>query len=417
MLRYPLFLSLRYLLTRRIACLAVASIALSLGTILTVLYVLWGLSREIERQVRGVQPDLTVQVSLGYGLTGYEAAVEAIRRTDGVAAVSPVLSQWVLVERSRQYVPVQLMGVDPDAESRVVDLAKWCGGQVPSLAGPSGGPSRALVGEELAAVCGLWPGEEIPVVGAVYSSPSSAAPTYLTLGRGRFSLEKVFRSWDYTTDRYALIVPLAEAQKLLRRYSPAAVSQIRVRLRDPAQAPALKERVEAILAPHDPMARVLTWQEMNPQGLAWVDAENRVMAVILSLILVAVCFSTAVILSTLVREKTRDIGVLKSLGATTGGVARLFLLCGAAIGVTGATIGAGLSFLAEARIDVIDKRLQAWFGYDFAAAYHLERMPTHVDPQAVAALWALAVGVSVLASLWPAVRAARLDPVETLRYE
>lgn len=417
MLRYPLFLSLRYLLTRKIAYLAVASIALSLGTILTVLYVLWGLSREIERQVRGVQPDLTVQVSLGYGLTGYEAAVDGIRRIDGVVAVSPVLSQWVLVERSRQYIPVQLMGVDLVAESRVVDLAKWCGGQVPPFTGSADTPAPALVGEELADVCGLWKGEEIPVVGAVYSSPSSAAPTYLTLGRGRFSAATIFRSWDYTTDRYSLIVPLAEAQKLLRRYSPAAVSQIRIRLNDPSAAPALKEKVESLLAPHDPMARVLTWQEMNPQGLAWVDAENRVMAVILSLILVAVCFSTAVILSTMVREKTRDIGVLKSLGATTAGVARLFLLCGSAIGVTGASIGTGLSFLAEAHIDAIDKKLQAWFGYDFATAYHLERMPTHVDPQAVAALWGLAVGICLLASLWPAIRAARLEPVESLRYE
>lgn len=415
MLRYSSFLALRYLLTRRIAYLAVASIALSLGTILTVLYVLWGLSEEITRQVRGVQPDLTVQASSGYGLTGYEEAVRKIREIDGVAAVSPVLSQWVLVERSRQYIPVQLHGADPERESRIVDLAKWCGGGVPPLGGDEG--AGALAGEELAAVCGLFPGDEAQVVGAVYSSPSSVAPTYLTLGRGRFTVRKIFRSWDYPTDRYTFIVSLEEAQKLLRRYSPAAVSQLRIRLRDPAASTLLREKVEEALRPFDPLARVLTWQEMNPQALAWVDAENRVMAVILSLILVAVCFSIAVILSTLVREKTRDIGILKSMGGTTAGTARLFLMCGAAIGVTGATLGVALSFLAEANIDAIDRRLQAWFGYDFATAYHLERMPTHVDPQAVLNLWLLAVGVSVLASLWPAVRAARLDPVETLRYE
>ena len=119
----------------------------------------------------------------------------------------------------------------------------------------------------------------------------------------------------------------------------------------------------------------------------------------------------------MVREKTRDIGILKSMGATTGGVARLFLLSGGAIGLAGATAGVGLSLLAQAHIDRIDRALQSLFQYDFAKAYHLERMPTYVDPWAVLGLWGLAVGVSLLASLVPAVRASRLDPVEALRYE
>ncbi len=415
-IRYPLFLALRYLRSRRISYLAMASIALSLGTILTVLYVLWGLSREIERQIRGVQPDLTVRASSSYGLTDYAPLVARLSQLDGVKAVSPVLSQWVLLERGRRYVPAQIFGIDPQAESRVVDLAAWCGGAVPPLASDGTQPA-AWVGEELADVAGLWPGEKVGVVGAVHSSPSSAAPTYLTLGRATFSVGRIFRSWDYQTDRYSFLTALSEAQKLLRRYSPAAISEIRMRLSDPQAAPAMKEAVEEVLREADPAARVATWQEMNPQGLAWVDAENRVMAVILSLILVAVCFGIAVILSTLVREKTRDIGVLKSMGATTGGVARLFVLCGTLIGLAGATLGVALSFLAESNIDWIDKSLQQGFGYDFAIAYHLERMPTHIDPQAVFLLWLLAVGVSVLASLWPAVRAARLEPVETLRYE
>lgn len=417
MLRYPSFLALQYLRARKIVYLAVASIALSVATILTVLYVLWGLSREISRQVRGVLPDVTVQASPGYGFVGVEGLLRRLSAVEGVAACSPVLAQWVMLERGRQYTPVRLVGIDPALETRVVDVARWCGGAVPDLSAAGDGPAPALAGEDLADVTGLWPGADVAVTAAVQSSPSAVAPTYLTLGRAVFSVARLFRSWDYSTDRYVLFVSLPEAQRLLRRYHPAAVSEVRLRLTDPSRAEEVRGRIEAAVREGDPGARVLTWQEMNPQGLAVVDAENRVMAVVLSMILVAVCFGIAVILSTLVREKTRDIGVLKSMGASTAGVARLFVFCGAGIGLVGATLGVVLSLFAEAHIDWIDRRLQTWFGYDFATAYRLERMPTHVDPQAVFAMWCLAVGVSVLASLWPAVRAARLDPVETLRYE
>ena len=284
-MRVSLFLALRYLRARRISYLAILAIALSLGTILTVLYVLWGLSQEFQKQVRGALPDLTVRFSSAYGLVDYDGVLQRIRGIEGVEAASPVLEQWVLVERERDHTPARLVGVDVSSESKVVDLAKWFGGEPPDLAAPEGGKAApAALGTNLSENLWLSPGSRFTLVSAVFSSPSSVAPTYPTLGRGSYEVGAVFRSWDFLTDQYSILVSLQEAQRLLRRYQPAAITGVKVRVLTDASVDLddVRNKVKEAIAAKDPQARVLTWREMNPQGLSMVDAENRVMFVILS---------------------------------------------------------------------------------------------------------------------------------------
>jgi lipoprotein-releasing system permease protein len=218
---------------------------------------------------------------------------------------------------------------------------------------------------------------------------------------------------DY--DGSFIFLPLDTAQLFLQRRGVA--SQIEVHLADPSAAWTVAGAIRAAMAPQ--RVTILDWQRANAGFFQIVEVQRNVMFLILALIILVAAFNIVSSLIMLVKDKGRDIAILRSMGARRGAVMRIFLLCGAAIGGLGTAAGVALGLLFCANIEAIRQGLMRLTGtviFD-PEIYFLTRIPAVVDPWEVAQVAGLGLGLSLVATLFPSWRAARLDPVEALRHE
>ena len=250
-----------------------------------------------------------------------------------------------------------------------------------------------------------------------------------------FTIVNHFQSRLYEFDRQNVYVPFAEAQRLGRlgesptEFSvmhPPRAHQLLVRLKDYDQAAesiADFRRIYADLRPNDPFKNTYmtfsTWEQKQAMILSVVTMQRNLMVILLGLIILVAGFLIGATLAMIVKEKTRDIGILKSLGAGDGGVAGIFLLYGFTVGAVGSTMGlvAGLLFIDN--IDAVAAKLSSILGYSVfpAAAYGFDKIPRDVDPLSTATVVIGAILVAVASSTVAAWRASRMQPVEALRYE
>jgi lipoprotein-releasing system permease protein len=197
---------------------------------------------------------------------------------------------------------------------------------------------------------------------------------------------------------------------------PEKVNGIEVFVDDPENVRQVRTRLAEILGPN---FRTLDWEQSNASFFNAIQVERNVMFLILSLIILVAAFNIIAGLIMLVKDKGRDIAILRTMGATRGMIMRIFFLSGASIGVVGTLAGFILGLVFAENIESIRQVLQGLTGTEFFSAeiYFLSRLPADVDPIEVMQVVAMALFLSFLAPLFPAWRAARLDPVEALRYE
>jgi lipoprotein-releasing system permease protein len=210
-------------------------------------------------------------------------------------------------------------------------------------------------------------------------------------------------------------MPLASAQTYFQLRD--AASQIEVFVNNPDQVRPVTQEIIRTLSPMP--FRVLDWQASNSSFFAAVQVERNVMFLILTLIIVVAAFNIISSLIMLVKDKGRDIAILRTMGATAGAIMRIFLLCGASIGVLGTLIGFGLGMVFCLNIERIRQALQSLTGTQLFSpeVYFLTRLPAIVDPNEVTQVVLMGLGLSLLATLYPSWRAAKTDPVEALRNE
>jgi lipoprotein-releasing system permease protein len=218
----------------------------------------------------------------------------------------------------------------------------------------------------------------------------------------------------YEYDNSFIYAPLAAAQLFFRL--PEAVSSLEVFVADPDRVREQRRTIAAALGGH---VRIVDWQQANSSLFNAVEIERNVMFLILTLIIVVAAFNIISSMIMMVKDKGRDIAILRTMGASRAMILRIFMLSGASIGIVGTIAGLALGVVFTRNIEAIRQAIQKVIGTDLFAAeiYFFTRIPARIDAGEVAAVVAMALALSFLATLYPSWRAARLDPVEALRYE
>ncbi|MEK7804858.1 MAG: ABC transporter permease, partial [Planctomycetota bacterium] len=347
---YKLFISLRYLRTRKIVLFAVAGVAVGVMTLIVVLSVMNGFDRELRSRIRGTLAHIIVLKGGMNGIGDYRQVIGQIKAFEHVAACAPYIEGPALIKIRGSKEFVYFKGVDPLAEASVGDLGEFLtpfGNRPEDMLKTHGEKNTASIigGAELFRTKPGEPGKnpdsfikngEQVVLVTIREWDKISVKAFIVAGK--------FKSGMYDFDKNYVYLPLTVAQELVGLKDKDAVTGISIKLDDYRYANEVRDKLQAALGFE---YYVQTWEDARRTFLTAVMMERRVMAFILFFIIVVAGFNILAILTMVVLEKSKDIGILKALGATTQGIMSIFLLNGLLIGSLGACIGvtAGLSLV------------------------------------------------------------------------
>jgi lipoprotein-releasing system permease protein len=402
----------RYLRARRqegfvsvIAIFSLLGIALGVATLIIVMSVMNGFRADLLARILGLNGDLGVYAVSG-GLADFDAAAQKIREVSGVTRVTPLVEGQVMATSEAGAAGALVRGIRPDDLRSLPLLASHI--VQGSLA--DFGDDGVAVGDRLARRLGVTVGSPITVL-----SPQGTATAFGTMPRVKtYQVVALFNVGMYEYDNSFIYAPLDSAQLFFRL--PGAVSSLEVFVGDPDQVREERRLIAAALGGH---VRIVDWQQANSSLFNAVEIERNVMFLILTLIIVVAAFNIISSMIMMVKDKGRDIAILRTMGASRAMILRIFVLSGASIGVVGTIAGFALGVAFTRNIEAIRQAIQRLIGTDLFAAeiYFFTRIPARIDSGEVAAVVIMALALSFLATLYPSWRAARLDPVEALRYE
>lgn len=406
----------RYLRARKgerfvsvIATFSLVGIALGVATLIIVMSVMNGFRQELLGRILGLNGHLGVYAAGPGGLRDYDDITARIRQLAGIDSAAPIVEGQVLLTSEAGGATGGLArGIRPeDLRARPLLASNIRAGSLEAFQGED----AILIGTRLAQKLGVGIGDRVTLV-----SPQGRTTVIGTVPRLRaYTVVAMFEAGMNEYDSSYVFLPLPAAQIYFQMRD--AASQIEVFVRDPDRVRQASREIVDALSPRP--VRVLDWQASNSSFFAAVQVERNVMFLILTLIIIVAAFNIVSSLIMLVKDKGRDIAILRTMGATRGAVMRVFLICGTSIGVLGTGIGFALGLVFCLNIESIRQALQALTGTQLFSpeVYFLTRLPAVVNPHEVAQVVLMGLGLSLLATLYPSWRAARTDPVEALRNE
>jgi len=403
----------RYLRARRregfislIAWFSLLGIALGVATLIIVMSVMNGFRGELMTRVLGVNGHVSVYSAVG-GMTGFDAMADKVRQIDGVVSVTPTVEGQVMVTAGGSASGALVRGLRPEDLAKRKIIAE---GVLNGALSNFGEEDGILVGSKLAGRLRVGPGDVLNLVAPQGSiSPFGSVPRM----RG-YRIVGLFEVGMFEYDNSMIFMPMPAAQLFFQL--PDAVSNLEVTVADPDEARGIGTEIRQALGPD---ARVFDWQQSNATFVNALEVERNVMFLILTLIIVVAAFNIISSLIMLVKDKGRDIAVLRAMGATRGMIMRIFFLSGSAVGFAGTIAGFLLGLVFSLNVESIRSALQTLTGTKLFPdeIYFLSRLPAEVDPGEVATVVLMALGLSMLATIFPSRRAAKLHPAEALRYE
>jgi len=402
----------RYLRAKRqesfisvISLFSLIGIALGVATLIIVMSVMNGFRVELLRSILGLSGHITVQSQMG-NLADYDAVTARIKTITGVTRAVPIVDGQVMASQNGANAGVLVRGIRRGDLANVEVLVEKLS---PRALQYFEGDESVIIGQGLANKLGLRLGGDITLI-----SPRGNVTPFGTTPRIKtYHVIGTFRIGNTLYDNNYIFMPLGEAQLYFN--TGDAVNGIELMVRDPEADLAL---VPQIAKAAGPQTRLVTWQQLNNTVLQALEVESSTMFLILSLIILVATLNIVSGLIMLVKDKSGDIAILRTMGATRGAMMRVFFIAGASIGVVGTIIGLVIGLLFCTYIENIRQFLSSLTGKTLfdPTVYFLSRMPAKMDPGEVAAVVAMALVLTFLATLYPSWRAARLDPVEALRH-
>jgi lipoprotein-releasing system permease protein len=402
----------RYLRARRqegfvsvIAIFSLLGIMLGVATLIIVMSVMNGFRIEFVNRILGLNGHLGIY-GLTNSMTDYDAAAQKLRAVPGIVSVTPLVEAQALVTSRAGAAGAVVRGIEPDAlRERQLIADHIIAGSLADFGG-----DQVAVGSRLAMRLGVRPGDQITLV-----SPEGNETAFGTLPRTKtYTVAALFDVGFYEYDNAYIFMPLEAAQLFFKLKGAVNYLEVFVANADEASA-----QGQAIVAALGGEARILDWQRSNSSLVNALIVQRDVMFLILTLIIIVAAFNIISSMIMLVKDKGRDIAILRTMGASRGMILRIFMLAGASVGIIGTLFGFGLGIVITKNLEPIRQFIEHVLHMELFAAeiYFFTRLPAVIVPHEVAAVVLMALALSFLATLYPSWRAARLDPVEGLRYE
>lgn len=412
--RYEWVIAKRYLLPGKgegfiflVASISLVAVMLGVAALIVVMSVMNGFRAELFDKIVGLNGHAVIQ---GYGgrLPDWRELLDETRQTDGVVSASPLIEQPLLTTFNGRVEAVLVRGmlVSDIMNNETLD-GKTIGGDLASLEPGSG---RVAIGSRLAMTLGAQVGSRVTII-----NPQGRSTPFGTVPREiAYEVSAIFEVGVYDYDKAFVIMPMEDAQTLLLLGDQIGMIEIKTENAD---------RVGDILAPIGPKVAdrgvITDWQTMNASLFETLQVERVVMFVILSIIILVAVFNILSSLIMLVRAKTRDIAILRTMGASRASLTRIFVTVGTLIGLLGIGAGIILGLIAIYFRQSVINFVQTITGQNLwdPSIRFLTELPARTDPMEVFGIAMLALLFSFLATLYPAFKAASTDPVQVLRYE
>jgi lipoprotein-releasing system permease protein len=390
-----------------VASISLIAVALGVAALIIVMSVMNGFRAELFDKIVGLNGHAVIQ---GYNgeLPGWQRIADTAKKTPGVTSALPLIEQPLMATANGRFEGVIVRGMRvQDIRSNPTIMSNVTGGDMRSVAPGSG---RVAIGSRLAETLGAYPGSQITLW-----NPEGRSTVVGTVPREvTYTVGAVFEIGVYDYDKAFVVLPMQDAQQLLLMGDNVGLIEIQTSNPD---------RVGQILQPLQQLVQgkgvIVDWRQMNSALFSALEVERVAMFVVLSLIVLVAVFNILSSLIMLVRAKTRDIAILRTMGASRRGMMKVFVTVGVTIGSLGIVLGIilGAIFLFF-RQDVVDA-IQAVTGQNLwdPSVRFLTDLPAKTDPFEAAAIVIVALVLSFLATLYPAYKAASTDPVQVLRYE
>jgi len=419
MLLYELFIGLRYLKAKRkqtfisvITVFSIIGVMLGVMALIVVLAVMDGFGHEIREKILGTHAHIFLY-KYGGGIRDYRGIIKRVEEVPGVRAAAPFVSAQVMLSSRGGVAGAFVRGIDPPSERKVSTLQKSIvEGDIDTLNRDAEGRFPGIiVGKELAKNLSLFLDDSVTVI----SPLGDMSPVGVTPRVKRFQVTGIFEFGMFDYDSTFAYISLPSAQEFLRIGDAATTIEITVK--DIYQAGAIAERIKEALGSDAYFTK--DWMEMNKKLFSALKLEKLMMFILLSLIVGVAAFNIISTLIMVVMEKHRDIAILKSMGARSGSIMRIFVFEGCIVGVVGTLLGTFFGLLIAYNLGAISTFLERLLGFTAMPAdvYFLSQLPSRVNILDVVIVIGIAMGISLLATIYPAWKASRLDPTEALRYE